>query len=546
MTRTASVALAWLAGGAFALVLTLAYIDRYGTLNQATYLLDPLRRAMPELYRHDWFVSGTPPYLPTFGWVTAWLFRIDPDGPMAVLAAHVVVTMATYAAICAVIRAVSSDPRVCAIVPAVSALTLGRTLGGNYLLAGYLQPASIATLGWVIAMAALVRGRFLVCGIALALAGWMHVNYLVLGIGLFTLVALWRRGVRLGELVRLLAPQLVVLAWFLPDLLSAAGPSAQAVRILVEFHAPGHYAAGRLAAHLPELALWQLAAWAALPLLDARGELRMLWRFSQIVLAICAATTLIVWIPALSSLTQVRWSRIAPFGQLACQVIVVAALLGAAAAQATGAPGLSAVRRLAIAAATVLAVLATCRFLHVSPAPTIVLAASVLAVSGAALWQVRFARSVATAFTAGIVAATLWASPRGEGLTTQTAGSPGERALASWAQRETAPDAVFLTPPSMSRFRLLARRAIVVDTKSPPLRPDALVQWYRRLCAVVQVSDAPTHEWVEARWDQLTPGQRETVARSFGADYIVVGAGVAMPGTPVYANDEYAVYRTSG
>ena len=31
---------------------------------------------MPELYRHDGFVSGTPPYLPTFGWATAWLFRV--------------------------------------------------------------------------------------------------------------------------------------------------------------------------------------------------------------------------------------------------------------------------------------------------------------------------------------------------------------------------------------------------------------------------------------------------------------------------------------
>jgi len=78
VTRTRSAAFAWLAGGALALVLTVAYIDPYGTLNQATYLLDPLHRAMPELYRHDWFVSGTPPYLPTFGWAAAWLFRIDP------------------------------------------------------------------------------------------------------------------------------------------------------------------------------------------------------------------------------------------------------------------------------------------------------------------------------------------------------------------------------------------------------------------------------------------------------------------------------------
>src|SRR5262249_38945466 len=152
--------------------------------------------------------------------------------------------------------------------------------------------------------------------VALALAGWIHVNFLVLGIGLFTLAALVQRGARVGELVRLIAPQLVVLVYFLPDLVAAAGPSAASVRVLVEFHAPGHYAGTRLAAHLPELACWQLAAWVALPLLEgptvSDGAARALWRFSLWVFAISVVTTLMVMIPALESLTQVRWSRIAP------------------------------------------------------------------------------------------------------------------------------------------------------------------------------------------------------------------------------------------
>ena len=36
-----------------AVALTLAYTQAYGALNQATYLLDPLHRAMPELYPRE-------------------------------------------------------------------------------------------------------------------------------------------------------------------------------------------------------------------------------------------------------------------------------------------------------------------------------------------------------------------------------------------------------------------------------------------------------------------------------------------------------------
>jgi hypothetical protein len=522
---------------ALAVVLTLAYTDPYGSLNQATYLLDPLRRAMPELFRRDWFVSETPPYLPAFGWLAQWLFRLDPEGPIAVLTAHVVVMLAIYAAIYWLVTSVCRDGRVFAIIASVTAMTMGRTLGGNYLITGYLQPSSISSLGWIVAMAALVRQRYLACGIALAVAGLMHANFLVLGFGLFLLAALARRDATRGDLLRLVLPQLVVVAYCAPDLLAASGPSATAVRVLVEFHAPGHYAPWRLARHLPELACWQLAAFAALPLFgDVAREARALWRFALLAFAISVATTFLMMIPSLAWLTQARWTRIAPFGQLACQVLVVGALLRYASA-----PALSLARRTWLAFAAVLAVYGTARvLLRRSMDTTLLTTGSVIAILGV---PARFARYTATAVAALIVAMALWASPRGAGLQRLPTASPGELAMASWAQRETPVDAVFLTPPWLQRFRLLSRRAVVVDTKSPPLRPDLLVEWYRRMCAIVELADAKHYRLVEARWAELTPEQRHTVARRFEAEYIVVTADIAMPGTPVHRNDEYAVYR---
>jgi hypothetical protein len=531
LSAVTSSAARWLLLAAVATLLALAFTNPYGSLNQATYLLDPLHRAMPELFHRDWFVSQTPPYLPAFGWMTGWLYWIDPQGATAVLTAHVVVTIATYGAIYALIAASSRDLRAFVIVAALTAMTMGRTLGGNYLIAGYIQPMSLATLGWIFAMSALVRGRFAWCGLALALAGVVHVNYLVLGIGLFTLATLVRGGTTRRELALLLAPQLVVLAYYLPDLLAAAGPGPEALRILVDFHAPGHYAGGRLVRGLPELACWQLAAFAVLPVVP---EARTLWRFSLVVFAIVVATTLLIMTPWFEWITQVRWSRIAPFGQLACQVLVAVALVRR--------PALARGRHAFIAGAVLLAVLETAHSLHFPVSAWLVAAVAVL---GVLLVPVALARHALTAVAVLALVLTLWTSPRGRGLTTTPAGDPGELALEDWARTQTPVDALFLASPALARFRLVARRAVIADTKSPPLRPDLLVVWYRRLCAMVAVDAAPTHELVEQRWTTLSADQLEAIAREFGADYIVVSAATKLPGALAYTNDEYAVYRVA-
>ena len=81
--------------------------------------------------------------------------------------------------------------------------------------------------------------------------------------------------------------------------------------------------------------------------------------------------------------------------------------------------------------------------------------------------------------------------------------------LFAWARTSTPVDAVFLTPPDLPTFRLDARRAIVVDLKSPPLVPDEIVEWYRRLCEVTgepALRDAPQaiRRWTSARLGRRT------------------------------------------
>jgi hypothetical protein len=531
----------WSLAGLAAIAFALAYAAPIGTSNQATYLLDPLKRASPHLFARDWFVSDTPPYLPLFGWVTQIFYRIAPDGAVPFLAAHVIATAATFAAICWVTFACCRSIPAFMLVAAFTAVSMGRSLGGSYLIAGYLQPSSLATLGWLVALAALVQHRWLLCGIVLAAAGAMHVNFLVLGFPLFGMSAVavlwrdtnWRERVRIAA--KLFGPQLIVFAIFAPGLLRAAGPNAEQLRILVDFHAPGHYAGVRLANWLPVLLAWQLAALAVWRLVDC-SAVRVLWKFSLVACGICVVSTLLILIPSLESLTQLRWSRIGPFGQLACQVIVASAIVK----QFDPSSDRAIRRTLLIIGVTAVAISVHFAFLRIGPLVHCVTVGTI----AIALLASRRAFISATGLATVLVAAALATSPRGAGLTTRPAGTNSELALFEWIRSHTPVDALFMTPPEIGRFRLLAHRAIIADSKSPPLRPDLLAVWYQRLCAMVGVTHATSTTEIENRYRNLPIDRLVEIARSLDADYVVTQASEHVANT-VFTNNAFHVIEIS-
>jgi hypothetical protein len=53
--------------------------------------------------------------------------------------------------------------------------------------------------------------------------------------------------------------------------------------------------------------------------------------------------------------------------------------------------------------------------------------------------------------------------------------------VAAFVRQSTPEDSIFLTPPNWGQFRLLARRAIVVDYEAFPFADLAIAQWYERL-----------------------------------------------------------------
>jgi hypothetical protein len=395
-----------------------------------------------------------------------------------------------------------------------------------------------------------VRGRPLATGLALAFGGIFHINFLLLGIGVFGLAELLAEGDgRAKRLALLLAPQLVALAFLAPEIFANAGSSDpdHALWVLVQFHAPLHYKPAWIVPTLPSLLRWVALAVVVVPIASEYGVRpavrRLVW-WCVIAAAICAIGALIMMIPALLPLTRLYVWRLAPFSIVAAQ-IVIAIAVAATIANPRSWQGQPIWRRVA---AVVLVVWIAARTPFMLPAQAdwslwLTVAAIAISIVVSARWR----NVVLVAVAIATLTLPLWyrsdellhpdVSIASDGADTD--------ALYAWARTTTPVDAVFLTPPDLFRFRLVARRAIYADFKSPPLAPDALIEWHARLCRMdgaLATDKIPTHrkDWLDAPGDELL-----VRAKQLGVDYLILdhsGAHDRIGALPVFNNAAFAVF----
>ena len=526
----------------------------FGVANQTTYFLQPLHRAHPELRTQDWLVTSTAEYHSVFSVVGGWLFRLDDTGATAFGIVHFILMIVLVCGVFLVVRNTTTRATLSIFVLVVGWLAVNgeRSVAGTYLFSGYLQPSLIGSAGWLFALAMHVQRRPLAAGIALAIGGLFHANFLVLGIGMFALAELIADRQQLPRrLALLLGPQLVALAVLAPEIFAHASSSDpdQALWVLVQFHAPTHYKPSWIARTLPSLVRWAALAVVVAPVALAYGEReavrRLLW-WSVIATAICTIGALIMMLPPLLPLTRLFVWRLAPFAILAAQIVIAIAV--AATITNPQCWREQPIWRRALAVVLVVWIVARAPFTTPAPADWVLL---VTLVALALAWVVpsRWRSLLLTAAAATTLAALPWYArselvhPR-TGVASEGVESDG---LYTWARTSSPVDAVFMTPPVLMRFRLIARRAIYVDFKSPPLTPDGLVEWHARLCRMTgapPTDKVPTHRkyWLEATGDTLLAR-----AKQLGVDFLVLDRSPAhdqIAVQPVYSNAAFAVYAT--
>ncbi|HEY0254495.1 MAG TPA: hypothetical protein VGC41_23365, partial [Kofleriaceae bacterium] len=325
-------ALAWTGVIAVAFLVAHACGYRFGVANQTTYFLHALQHAHPDLYRHDWLVSSTSEYHTIFSFFAGLLFELDDVGALAFGITHVVLMVALIVGMYLLVRATTPRATIITFILVLGWVAVNgeRSIAGSYIWSSYLQPSLIGAAGWIIGLAMYARGRPLAAGIALAIGGLFHVNFLILGIGAFGLAELvverdWKR------LAWLLAPQLVALAILAPEILAHASSSDpdRSLWVLVQFHAPLHYKASWIARTLPRFIRWPALAVVVAPVAIAYGNSaavrRLVW-WAGLVAAICVAGTLVMIIPTFLPLTRLYVWRLAPFAILAAQIVCAIAL----------------------------------------------------------------------------------------------------------------------------------------------------------------------------------------------------------------------------
>ncbi len=556
----------------------------YGLDNQTTYLIGALRLYDPSLLTNDWVASECTPYHPIFSYVGYLLMKLDPSG-WSFGYANVAVLSIGGLSIYWLCRQVAGRYLGLAayfVVLAINTHTRTHSVGVSYILDYILQPSTLGGLGWLIAFGCFLSGRWLASGIALALGGLFHANYLVLSFPVFGFALLLvedRSDLRrlAGRLLRQLGPPLVTFAVLAPLIFAAAShPDAERARdLFFNVRSPHHYLPLSYSGRFMNFAAWQaLGLGAALPWL--RGKTGVGPRLG----ALLAGLATLVWVGTflttwtfMPRVAQLFVWRAAPHVDLLCQVGAAAAaarlvaradtfrdyprasiplvLGGLAVLCMTGAKdGPHWVPRIllfTLAAAVVgvglgLTVQALVRWtaprdivLRPEDSPFRVIATGTLVLASGFLWL----RATENKRTEEHIAAS---STLIQGFDRH------EEDLFAWIREHTPKTARFLQPPMMERFRLTAQRAIVVDWKSPPLLPGEFLEWYERLGKVSGVTKPRSAGQAQSGYARLDTKRLEQLKAEFDVDFIVLAAGhrLAQEYPVAYRNPRYVVLDVRG
>jgi hypothetical protein len=491
--------LAFFASLAFAISFGL----NFGVNNQVVYLLASIRVLDRSLLAKDWLTTETTHYHFTFKYLGALLMALSDKGWGVAVGLTVTITAGTMF-LHELARSLVKDKRLALaaffLTLTVAFVTRTKGPGATYAFDEILQPSTLGSVGLLAAIAFFAGGRWLSAGIALAVSGLFHANYLVLEIPAFgaALLVLGPRDlVKRG--LRLLLPPLLVLLAFTPIILATAGgtDAVRAQEILQTIRAPHHYAvAGLERDFLPWIA-WSMLGVSATMFLGVGRDtpsFRLAAALGGLSAVVWGGIVLATAFSMRSAVQLFSW-RLEPHIELCFQLAVFAAVVQAASGQqrrsrAIAAPALA----LAACGMGVLFMVYGNRSKLAIPklAGSFVAAGIVIA---ALVWAVG---RVAPRARAGVVRALPWVlgaasltgvffsaradlaalKPRSSLL--RGADQPTSE-LCAWADKHTSKEAQFLIPPDHESFRFRCKRPIVVDWKSNPIVPHEVLEWLQRL-----------------------------------------------------------------
>ncbi|MGI9037997.1 MAG: DUF6798 domain-containing protein [Gemmatimonadota bacterium] len=113
--------------------------------------------------------------------------------------------------------------------------------------------------------------------------------------------------------------------------------------------------------------------------------------------------------------------------------------------------------------------------------------------------------------------------------------------LYAWARNSSPDDAVFAVPPGWIDFRLVARRAVVADHKSPPVLPDELAAWVERLRALTGIETGAEAAELDTAFLAADCLRLRLLSERYRARYAIRRVETPPCGHVVYSDAEFAI-----
>lgn len=510
----------------------------YGSNNQNTYLIDGLVKLNPGFLAGDWFAHETLQYHDHFSYIIRILDYINIPIGVGLTIIEVLLRAISLIVIYKIASLITYKHRVVLFLLVSFFIVLEGTesVAGSYMFSSELQPSSFASTFTIAAFLYFFRGNYFVSGVCIGLAGYMHTNFLLLGF-----VYLGVSHLLIGEkyffrrVLLQFIPSIVFFALKLDFLLSMAMSENGALSTFIfqNIRAPHHYIPNTFLMDFNLFAGWSFIGVAGLVSINLEDKLkrRIIGLFSSLLIVIIAATflTTVTFIPFVS---QLFFWRLAPYSVLLSQVIFIAAVIIFAFSEETiqarkltvslifalvgslfisrwyfYAQGLSYKYLMLIVVFIFISIILSRRYFHVKS------------------FKEAVNESVSKAFVIFILLIVLFVSYNREFYHRSTLinGYPGksETELYEWSKKSPE-SAVFLTPPKLQNFRLHGERAIVVDWKSPPIDPDGIIEWYKRIEDVSGIKGVRTSKDADAGYLALDVKRLRYLKSKYNINFAVL------------------------
>ena len=567
---------------------------QFGRSNHTVYLLDALRVNDPHLLSNDWYTTHTLQYHFVFTHVTAALDRAGILRP-AFLIGYLAIVIFFQLGWFQINRILGGTRRTYLLSVLLYFLSAGGAGLGvfDFLQDSAFVPSNVSNIAMLWAIYFWITKRPARAGVLFGLAGFFHLNHALVSIALWGALVAWdriypsfsatsdgldltRRAAKPLDAKSLVIGTLAVLGMCLPNLVPAAmvslsGPHKIPLKDFVDLYVhlrhPHHY----------DPLSWPMALW-----------LSFLWPFPLAILAIrrlprsatiresCRVSIILCGMMFVALLFAGVWFVSEPLVQASLFRFSIYPKLFTCIGAAIylydrfQRPVLSYVCLACVAVAVV-------AFAAVHPTPSIVttnlrpISLLLLFLTVAALSEMTevaeranvshaltlarahaFYQSFLAAAFCLIVAFGRVKGQLGFSLFVGSDPTPDYRAVCDYAREKTPAYAIFLVPPEEQEFRLIARRAIVINFKGVAQLSSELGEWRDRLCRVL---DVPTlsvlprdfnqvFDDIAKRYEALPAGHLQAVAGQYHARYIVSTRPLDFPSPAqlVFERGRYHLY----